>query len=78
MITSASHRRWEGDVEVSDFAAAGLPAASIVRSSKIATIEGVETDRIGRLPATDRPAIRDRIAGMFAPVLEYRTVPRAG
>lgn len=40
MITSAEDRGWESDVPVSDLGAAGLPAASIVRPAKIATVEG--------------------------------------
>jgi hypothetical protein len=46
MITSASHRRWVGDIEISDLDTAGLPAASIVRSAKVATIEALHADRI--------------------------------
>ena len=33
MITSAAHRRWPHDVEITDLAAAGLPASSIVQAS---------------------------------------------
>jgi len=69
MVTSASYRRWTGDVEVSDLAAAGLPAASIVRSAKIATIEAADADRIGSLAANDRLLVRDQVAGLLAPVL---------
>jgi mRNA interferase MazF len=69
MITSASHRRWAGDVEISDRAKAGLPAASIVRCAKIATIEARDAERIGVLAQSDRPVIRDRIAVLFAEVL---------
>jgi mRNA interferase MazF len=54
MITSDRGQHLPGDVQVSDLATAGLPAASLVRASKIATIE---TDRVlrraGRLSSAD-------------------------
>jgi mRNA interferase MazF len=58
MITSAAHRGWPGDVIVSDLAAAGLPAPSIVRPAKIATIDAADAERLGVLPMRDRQAIR--------------------
>lgn len=69
MITSAGHRRWPGDIEISDMTMAGLPAASIVRSAAIATIEAVSALRIGRLSQADRPTARNEIAAMVAAVL---------
>lgn len=57
MITSAAHRRWAGDVEVSDLVEAGLPAPSIVRPAKIATIEAKDAEAAGRLPLADRQVI---------------------
>ena len=66
MVTSAVNRGWPGDVAVSDLAAAGLPAASVVRAAKIATIKAQNADRIGTLPEADRPmvasALRDCLA----------------
>lgn len=51
MIISAENRRWPGDVDVGErYEDAGLPAPSLVRTAKIATIEGIRVDRIGRLP----------------------------
>jgi len=51
MITSAANRGWPGDVPVlEEHESAGLPAPSIVRTAKIATIERRHADRIGRLP----------------------------
>lgn len=69
MITSARHRRRSGDVEVSDFAASGLPVPSIVRSAKIATIEETATRRIGSLPLQDRPAVARAVAERLGNVL---------
>ncbi|MTJ84083.1 MAG: type II toxin-antitoxin system PemK/MazF family toxin [Telmatospirillum sp.] len=54
MITSAENRGWPGDVGVSNLSEAGLPAESVVRTAKIATIEIKEAERIGSLPADDR------------------------
>lgn len=59
MVTSAAHRGWPGDVVVSDLAEAGLPAASVVRCVKIATIEARDTERIGRLPSGDRASVAE-------------------
>jgi len=65
MITSAANRGWPGDVSVSDLRAAGLPAASVVRPAKLATIEAGDADRLGTLPASDRAPVaayfRDRL-----------------
>ena len=47
MITSVTHRSWEGDVEITDLAQAGLPAPSVVRSAKIATIDSRDADYLG-------------------------------
>ena len=51
MITSAENRRWSGDVPVNNLAAAGLPAASVIRAAKIATIEASDAAKLGRIPA---------------------------
>jgi len=57
MVTSAGNRGWPGDVAVSDLALAGLPAPSLVRSAKIATIEARDAERIGQLSAGDRAGV---------------------
>lgn len=50
MITSAANRRWPGDVPLGDdYRPVGLPIPSVVRSTKLATIEARHADRIGRL-----------------------------
>ena len=70
MVTSAANRGWPGDVVVSDLTAAGLPAASVVRSAKVATIEARDAERIGHLPSEDRSqvvmAVRDSLAQLLA------------
>lgn len=47
MITSADNRPWTGDVTIEDLAAAGLPAPSVIRPCKIATIEARHAERLG-------------------------------
>jgi mRNA interferase MazF len=54
MITSVENRGWLGDVEVTDLEVSGLPAPSVVRTAKIATIEAAESVKIGTLPEADR------------------------
>ena len=54
MVTSAANRGWPGDVPVSDLTAAGLPAESVVRTAKIATIEADDAERTGALPDPDQ------------------------
>ena len=57
MITSAAHRRWPHDVAISDMVEAGLPAPSIVRPTKIATMEADDAEWAGRLPIPDRRGV---------------------
>ena len=68
MITSAEHRGWPGDVVISDLGGAGLPAPSIVRPAKIATIDARDAGRLGTLPPPDRRAVRaylrQRLSGL--------------
>lgn len=52
MITAAENRPWPGDVGLGDaYASAGLPAPSVIRTAKIATIEAVNADRLGHVGA---------------------------
>ena len=70
MITSRENRGWVGDVEVSDLAGAGLPAPSVVRTAKIATIDAKEAEVIGRLPAADRLHVRRHLAAELAQAID--------
>ncbi len=63
MITSAQNRGWAGDFPIASHAAAGLPAPSVIRSAKIATIEASQAERLGRIPAELR---RKVMAGIGA------------
>ena len=51
MITSAENRGWPGDVTVENLAQAGLPAPSVIRTAKIATIEVSDATKLGKIPA---------------------------
>lgn len=66
MITSADNRRWRDDVPVSDLAASGLPAPSMIRCAKIATIETRDAERIGRLPVSDREKVGQFLVRILA------------
>jgi mRNA interferase MazF len=69
MITSAAHRRWEGDIEIADSAGAGLPVASVVRPSKIATIESRQAIAIGMLELHVFDAVRSWVVRRLEPVV---------
>ena len=50
MITSAENRPWVGDVSLGRFyQEAGLPAPSVIRPVKIATIESAHAHKLGRI-----------------------------
>lgn len=65
MITSAENRSWPGDVPVSELGSSGLPAASVVRTAKIATIETKEAERIGSLPQMDRLGVTGQVLNIL-------------
>jgi len=52
MITSAENRPWIGDVSIARHPDAGLPAASVIRPAKIATIEASHADKLGEVTRT--------------------------
>ncbi len=70
MVTSAANRGWLGDVIVSDLAEAGLPALSLVRPAKIATIDAADAECIGHLSSHDRPGVAAAIRSLLSNVLE--------
>ena len=52
MVTSAENRAWPADVPVgAGYAEAGLPAPSVIRTTKIATIEVSAAETVGRIEA---------------------------
>lgn len=72
MITSADNRGWPGDVAVTDLRLAGLPAPSVVRTAKIATIEARDAQPIGMLKNTDAEAVAACVYRTLRPVLQLR------
>jgi mRNA interferase MazF len=59
MITTPDHERRFGDIPISDQTAAGLPVASVVRASKLATLAvGKVKRRLGALTEADRAGAR--------------------
>ena len=54
MITSADNPAWDCDVAISDLKLAGLPAPSVVRPAKMATVDAARIlRRIGKLSVKD-------------------------
>ncbi len=50
MVTSAPNRPWPNDVSLAThYAEAGLPAPSIIRPAKIATIDAANAEPIGKI-----------------------------
>lgn len=67
MVTGAGKRRQDGDIGIDDLAAAGLPGASMVRTSKLTTVEPERILRkIGALSVLQREEVRASIAGFLA------------
>lgn len=50
MITSAENRKWPGDLVIQELKDTGLPIISLIRTSKIATIETRDAEIIGEIP----------------------------
>jgi mRNA interferase MazF len=62
MITAAENRRWPDDVAIGDLKMAGLPIPSIIRPSKLATVEAAQAERRG----TIQPSARRHVASALA------------
>ncbi len=62
MITSAANRGWPGDVDIADTARAGLPAPSVIRTAKIATIEAGRAEARGWIGDAAMTQVRREIA----------------
>ena len=62
MITSATNTGWEGDVPVAQSGKTGLPAPSVIRTAKIATIEPSRVVRVaGRIDRKTARTVADRL-----------------
>jgi len=63
MITSAANRRWADDIPLDvGYEECGLPAPSLIRTAKIATIEKSAADPLGSLDPERLAAVRSAIA----------------
>ncbi len=78
MITSAENRRWNDDVAVSDLDRTGLPAPSVIRCAKVATIEARDAERIGALAQSDRKKAASYLTRILTAVLQSTASPRQG
>lgn len=66
MITSAKHAPWPEDVPIPDASAVGLPAASVVRTAKIACFDAARILRVaGRLAPAEQAAVTRRLAALL-------------
>jgi mRNA interferase MazF len=70
MITSAENCGWPDDVPISDLRTAALPAPSIVRPAKIATVDAGDAQRLGILPIADREAVASRLRAILSVALD--------
>jgi mRNA interferase MazF len=81
MITGAGKENRPGDVPIRDLQIAGLPGASMVRVSKLATIEPARILRsVGSLATGERARVGKTIAGFLrsGPLLLPIRRPRLG
>lgn len=66
MITGAGKAKRTGDIAINDIVAAGLPGASTVRTTKIATVEPTRILRVaGSLARPERAAAKRALEGFF-------------
>lgn len=62
MITSAENRPWPGDVEIGEaYRDVGLPAPSVIRPVKIATIEASSAEKLGHMTAPIMSQVAEEI-----------------
>ena len=66
MITSAVNRRRDGDILISNTSKAGLPAPSVIRTAKIATIEPARVVRVaGKIDDKTAAAVRSQLVAII-------------
>lgn len=67
MITSAANAGWPDDIPLSESQAmTGLPAPSLIRAAKIATVEAADIEPIGRISSGLRRAVSQTVRNMIA------------
>jgi mRNA interferase MazF len=72
MITSAANPSWPGDIPIDDLKRAGLPKPSVVRPTKIATLETTHAWPIGAVDAEVAARVRAILRSLL-PDLEHRS-----
>lgn len=66
MITSAANRSWPGDLLLDHGnPETGLPAASVIRPCKLATIEARHDERLGRVAPETLAKLQDSLVVLF-------------
>lgn len=66
MITSAENRAWPADVPLGPgYADAGLPAPSVIRTTKIATIDVSAAEAVGRIDEAVLNRVVAEISGLI-------------
>ena len=65
MITSAENRGWPGDHPIAAFAEAGLPIPSVVRPTKITTVETRDAEPVGQLGDAVVAQVMKTIVGLL-------------
>lgn len=62
MITSKENAGWSGDIEIGNLDIAGLKHPSVIRPSKVATVEATSIKIIGKLEAITADKLQDKIS----------------
>jgi mRNA interferase MazF len=66
MITSAAHPAWPDDIAIDDLGLAGLAKLSVIRPTKIATVEAARAQPIGRVTTDVAARVRAALTGLLA------------
>jgi mRNA interferase MazF len=65
MITAAENRAWEGDIAIPDHRAVGLPIPSLIRPSKIATVEASRARFRGRISTATAALVAEAVKAII-------------
>jgi mRNA interferase MazF len=65
MITAAENRSWHNDVPIPDHRAVGLPIPSIIRPTKVATVEASRARLRGRISTATASAVARAIEAII-------------
>lgn len=67
MITSAKNKKWKGDIAIADHEATGLPAPSLIRPAKLATLQqNMIIRRVGKLEKSQQRAVTKALQNYLA------------